>query len=105
MDMVPAAGDAQQIDVHCRPPQTQEFEELQVWPTPQAEVPQSTLAPQLSLTVPHLPAHVVELRVQPHMFAVPPPPQVWGVVQSLFAQQPPLGMHVAPQGLVVPEQA
>ena len=50
--------------------------------------PQSTLTPQLSFTVPHLPAHVVtfELLVQPHMPAVLPPPHVWGEVQSLSEQ-------------------
>lgn len=105
MDVVPLGGGAQQIDVHCSPPQMQAFEVLQVWPAPQAEVPQSTFMPQLSLTVPHFPVQVLELRVHPHMFAVPPPPQVWGEVQSLFAQQPPLGMHIEPHGLVVPEHA
>lgn len=103
--MVPAGGDAQQMDVHCRPPQVHAFEVLQVWPEPQPVVPQSMLTPQLSLTVPHLPVHVVEFRVHPHMFDMPPPPQVCGVVQSLFVQQPPLGMQVAPHGLVVPEHA
>ena len=76
IDIAPAGGDAQQIDVHWRPPQVHTFEALQVWPAPQEEVPQSTLTPQLSFTVPHLPVQVVGLRVHPHMLAVPAPPQV-----------------------------
>lgn len=103
--VVPVGGDAQQMDVHCFPPQVQVFDTSHIWPALQAEVPQSTLTPQLSLTVPHLPVQVAGFRVHPHMFAVPPPPQVCGMVQSLFAQQPLLGMHIEPHGLLVPEHA
>lgn len=105
MFVVPAGGAAQQMAVHWVPPQVQVFDALHIWPLPQAEVPQSTLTLQLSFTVPHLPVQVVALRVHPHMLAVPPPPQVCGAVQSVFEQQPLLGMQVEPHGLVVPEQA
>jgi hypothetical protein len=58
-------------------------------------VPQSVAAPQLSITVPHLPLQVVacELRVQPHMLGVPPPPQVT-----------PVPVHCAmPQSVATPQ--
>lgn len=47
----------------------------QTWLPVQAEVPQSTEAPQLSLTTPHLPEQVTDiaLRVHPQMFAVTAP--------------------------------
>ena len=104
-EVVPVGGEAQQMDVHCFPPQVQVFDPPHIWPSPQASVPQSTLTPQLSLTVPHFPVQVTGFLVHPHVLGVPPPPQVCGVVQSLFAQQPLLGTHIAPHGLLVPEHA
>jgi hypothetical protein len=44
-------------------------------------------APQPSATVPHLLPHV--FGVQPHLFAVPPPPQVIGAVQVPQLTEPP----------------
>jgi hypothetical protein len=59
---------------------------------PPAHAPQVTFVPQLFLTVPHLPLHVVadESGEQPQTFAVPLPPHVLGEVQSALEQQPPL---------------
>jgi hypothetical protein len=70
MDVVPEGGVPQHTAVHCRPPQLQAFDTLHVWPAPQAAMPQSTSALQLSLTVPHLPVQVVVfgLLAQAHTF-------------------------------------
>jgi hypothetical protein len=70
VDVVPAGGTPQQIDAHWRPPQVHAFAVVHVCPAPQAPAPQSTVTPQLSLTVPHFPAQVVvvELLAQLHTF-------------------------------------
>jgi hypothetical protein len=92
----------QQPLAHEAAVQTHAFESLQACPAAQFVFPQFTAIPQLSITLPHFPAHVIAvgLRAQAHMLGVPPPAQVCGAVQSAFEQQPTL---VATQ-TVVPEQ-
>ncbi len=91
IDVVPAGGVSQQMDVHWRPSQLHAFAAVHVCPAPQALVPQSTLTPQLSLTVPHLPEQVVaiELRAQA---------QTLDAVQVCPAEQ-----AVVPQSTLTPQ--
>jgi len=76
---------------HCRPLQplrlvVQPHTFAPVGPPPHVsgavQPPQSTPWPQLSVTVPHLPAQVSLRGVQPHTFGAPPPPQLCGAAQA-----------------------
>jgi len=63
-------------------------------------MPQFGVPPQPSAMVPQFficPAHVIG--VQPHTFAVPPPPQVCGVMQVPQVNVPPQPFGIVPQFL------
>jgi hypothetical protein len=77
----------------------------QVWEResqqPPAQVPQLSVPPHPSGTLPHCVPQ--DALVHPQTLAVPPPPQVLGDVQLLFDVQPqvPPGMHAVPAGELV----